>query len=394
MSLPVPRGPETQRPGPAESWPIPTGAGPADHQTVILLETLLERLADGVFVLDRRDRINYWSPSAQRLTGRAARDVLGRPAEAALEGLSCELAALGEGETTGLLETPRGRLPVRVVVMKATGIGGVHLGRVCALTDLQAVWMERSQQVRLERLATLGRSLASAVHQIRNPLGAAMGFADLLERDLRGQAAHGLMLRIRDSFAEVNRRIDELLCYARPRPLHLEECELGQLVEQVRGQVQARFPGGPAAELELEPGVRAKVDPRQLRQALENIWVNACEAAGPGGAVKVLLQSGSARPPGRTVETIRLLVRNNGPALDPQVLRSMFEPFQSQKAGGTGLGLSLARSIVTSHGGELEAVSAGGWTTFVITLPAAPWFQAGEHPATRPAQETAHAAKP
>lgn len=364
---------------PVAGWPTLPGAEAAEHQTVVLLETLLERLADGVLVLDRRERVSYWSPSAERLTGRAAKEVLGSPAETILGGLATELARLGEGDTTGLLETPRGRLPVRVVVMKATGTGGVHLGRVCALTDLQAVWMERAQQTRLERLATLGRSLASAVHQIRNPLGATMGFADLLERDLRGGPAHGLALRIRDGFAEINRRIDELLCYARPRPLQLEEVDLADLVEQVGQQVAARFPDGPRTELALGRGAGIQADPRQLGQALENVWVNACEAAGDAGRVRVLLQAGpveaetaEALEVADAPETVRLLVRNDGPGLAPELLRSIFEPFQTQKPGGTGLGLALARSIVTSHGGELEAVSAGGWTTFVLTLPAAP----------------------
>ncbi len=376
------------------------GAEPAEQRTVVLLETLLERLADGVFVLDRRERVSYWSPSAQRLTGRKAEDVIGRRAETVLGGLARDLARVGEGDATGLLETPRGRLPVRVVVMKATGTGGVHLGRVCAVTDLQAVWMERAHRTRLERLATLGRSLASAVHQIRNPLGATMGFADLLERDLRGEPAHGLALRIRDGFAEINRRIDELLCYARPRPLQIEKVDLAELVAQVSGQVAARFPEGPRAQLELARKVCVQADPRQIGQAIENVWVNACEAAGTTGRVKVLLQGGPAGT--EAAETVRLLVRNDGPGLAPAVLRSIFEPFETQKPGGTGLGLALARSIVTSHGGEIEAVSAGGWTTFVITLPAAPWHGPANPPiettrmapqsqATRTTQEKIHA---
>ncbi len=376
MSPPISSSPAVS----CREWPAALTRDAADQQTVALLETLLERLADGVFVLDRKDRLLYWSPSAERLTGRRADDLVGQCAQEVLGTLAEQLGRLSEGEASGLLDTPRGRIPVRVIVMPATGEGGVHLGRVCAIVSLQAVWMERAQQERLERLASVGRSVASAVHQIRNPLGATMGFADLLERDLRGQDPHELVVRIRDGFTEVNRRIDELLCYVRPRPLHLAEADLGDLLSHIVQDVRARFPDGPSPELQIAPPSAGVFDPRQVRQAVENLVVNAIEAAGPRGEVMILLNPGDTAGPVGDAETMRLLVRNTGAELSPDRLREIFEPFTSSKPGGTGLGLALARNIITGHGGEIEAVSAGGLTTFVLTLPRAPWDRGGRRP--------------
>lgn len=375
-------------------WPAALSLEAADQQTVALLETLLERLADGVFVLDRKARFLYWSPSAERLTGRAADDLVGQPAGEGLGTLAEQLNRLTKGEASGMLDTPGGRVPVRVIVMPATGAGGVHLGRVCAIISLQAVWMERAQQERLERLASVGRSVASAVHQIRNPLGATMGFADLLERDLRGQDPHDLVVRIQGGFTEVNRRIDELLCYVRPRPLHLAEADLGDLLSQIVQDVRARFPNGPSPVFQIAPPSTGVFDPRQVRQAVENLVVNAIEAAGPKGEVKILLNPGGAVSAPDDAETFRLLVRNTGAELSPDRLREIFEPFASSKPGGTGLGLALARNIITGHGGEIEAVSAGGLTTFVLTLPRAPWERGDRRPDEQTqnrCEETRHA---
>ena len=111
---------------------------------------------------------------------------------------------------------------------------------------------------------------------------------------------------------------------------------------------------------------RLLADQGQLRQALENLLVNAAEAAGAQGRVRLLVQT--QRPPGAP-DSLRLLIKNTGAALSQERLSALFQPFVSGRAGGTGLGLPLARRIIEAHGGEIGALSAGGWTTFVVTLP-------------------------
>jgi signal transduction histidine kinase len=162
----------------------------------------------------------------------------------------------------------------------------------------------------------------------------------------------------------VDRRIGEVLAYARPRPLEITEFELGGLLAGVIEQVRARFPQGPDPVLAPCPGIRLRADAGQLGQAVENLLVNAAEAAGPEGQVRLLVQAGKER------SGLRLLVRNTGPQLKPERIKEIFEPFRTDKSRGTGLGLPLARRIIGDHGGRISALSAGGWTTFVVALPA------------------------
>jgi signal transduction histidine kinase len=345
-----------------------TGALGEARRALVLLETILEELCDGVLAVDQRGRVIYWSPSCERLTGRGAAAVLGRPADEALGGLAAELGAADAGPVDGLLGRGAG-VPVRIRAVRASGEGGVRIGHVYALTDLRGAWEQQAEDERQAALAELGRGVAWAVHQIRNPLGAAAGLADLLARDLAGAPGAQLLGKVREGLREVDRRVGEILAYARPRPLQLELYDVTRMVRQVAGDVRARFPSGPTIESGRRAALPLLCDPAQLQQALENLLVNAAEAAGADGRVNLLVQRGSAGAQAPGSETVRLLIRNTGAELPADALGSVFEPFSSSKLRGTGLGLPLAKRIVEAHGGRIEALSAGGWTTFVVTLP-------------------------
>ncbi len=342
-----------------------------------LLENLLEHLADGVFTTNRRGRILYWSHSAERLTGIDAERARGRSAR---EVLGPQLAPLLEGPPGThevLCEFATGAFPLRVATVVVAGPGGTILGRACALRDLRARFDERAQQRQQDALASLGRTVATVVHQLRNPLGAALGFLGLAQQGAATGDVGRAIAKAREGLLEVDRRIGELLTYMRPRPLRLGRTDLRLLIASTLEDVAARFPQGPRFELQVPVHLTAIADPDQVRQALENLMVNAAEETGPAGRVVVL---GQTRQRASGESEVRLLVRNTGGQLAPTDLALIFEPFISRKNGGTGLGLPLARRIAEDHGGSLAAVSAGGWTTFVITLPEKP-TTAGKEPA-------------
>lgn len=345
----------------------PSSASLAEaRRSVALLEAALEGFSDGVFAVDRRERILYWSPACARLTGREAHVVTGCPAQSCLGALAGKLTGRRSGQVTGLLETAEGTLPVRATLVAAEGPGGTHVGTVCALTDLRRTWEVRAEQERLAALASLGRGVAWAVHQIRNPLGAASGFAELLEQDLAGSESALLLGKVRECLTEIDRRMGEILAYARPAELQLVPLELRDLIDSILESLDSRFPAGPLFESQVPARLALLADAGQLRQALENLLVNAAEAAGSDGRVRLLAQNPE---PADRCDSVRLLIRNTGTSLSPERLKMLFEPFVSGRTGGTGLGLPLARRIIEAHGGTIGALSAGGWTTFVVTLP-------------------------
>jgi two-component system sensor histidine kinase HydH len=336
----------------------------AVHETIALLEGLLERVSDGVLAIDRGGRVLYWSAGLERLTGITAEDARGRPL-AALAGEPVSRALAGAAGEAGCLWRVAGEaLPVRLAIARVTGPGGSPIGRAAAVSDLRRSWQQRARGERTHALATLGETVASVTHQLRNPLGATLGYLGLAAEEARGSASAPLLEKVREGLLEVDRRIGELLAYVRARPPQFGEVCLRTLLEEILGASRARFPEGPQWRAQLPDGLAVVADREQLRQAFENLIANGAEVAGAEGEVEVLLQPHRAG--------VRLLVRNTGGALTPGDRERIFEPFVSSKRGGTGLGLPLARRIIAAHGGRIEALSAGGWTTFVVTLPREP----------------------
>lgn len=371
----VPRDPSLPAAGEAPALAWDWIAARDEHATTELLEQLLEHVSDGVLAVSRDGRISYWSATLVELTGWPAARVVGRPIEAWLPDCAAALRGSGPEKVTTRITTPRGELALELAIVHARGPAGLSLGRVAAVRDLRHAWdahAAREQQLALSRL---GQMVATAAHQLRNPLGACLGFLGLLEKDLAATSSAPLLARVREGLYEMDRRIGELLDYARPRPLEMRAFDLAALVREVASGAAARFAQGPVCETRAPARLRARGDAGQLRQALENLIVNAAQAAGAGGRVRVWLRRGrsaSGEP------AARLLVRNTGTPLAPGELPQLFEPFVSRRPGGTGLGLPLARRVIAMHGGEIQALSAGGWTTFVATWPLDPSGDAKE----------------
>jgi two-component system, NtrC family, sensor histidine kinase HydH len=336
--------------------------------TPAMLECLLDQLADGVVAAGRDGRVAYWSDSLARLTGVAAAQARGRRVDELLGGLAPVFDGVDPQTRSGSLRFPTGELPLRLTAVRAPGPAGTTLGRVAAVTDLRRAARDRGVREQREALAHLGQMVATAAHQLRNPLGACLGFLGLLEQDLGDSPSSALLLRVREGLLEMDRRIDELLSYARPRELQPRELDFGGLVRAITQAATARFPGGPVIELRATAHLSLRADEAQLRQAIENLVVNAAQAAGPHGRVRVWAR-GETCPAHGGERGVRLLIRNTGAELRPGELKQLFEPFVTRKPGGTGLGLPLARRVIESHGGAIHALSAGGWTTFVVTLP-------------------------
>ncbi|HSJ59076.1 MAG TPA: ATP-binding protein, partial [Anaerolineae bacterium] len=222
--------------------------------------------------------------------------------------------------------------------------------------------------VRAERLQTAGMLAASLSHEINNPLQAALGALDLGREALADgrpvapylevghnalRRAAGVMAQMRGLFASEAGEstgtvyLDELVRQAvRTTMVHCEALGVGVVFEP-----------GPDV-----PCVRTM--PTALQQVFLNLLLNAVEATPEGGQVRV----GTGHEPERKRVWVRFA--DTGPGIPPEVLERLFEPFQTTKAGGLGLGLFISRNLVERAGGGIEVESAPGWgTTMSVWLP-------------------------
>jgi len=216
----------------------------------------------------------------------------------------------------------------------------------------------------VERRATLGELARQVNHDIRNGLTPIRNvFRHLAQVAEHEPAALPTVFAERRATVESGVAYLERLAgnYARLHPdLDLRDCDLTALAREVADTV------APAGTVDVAggAGVALRTDPLVVRRILENLTRNAVEAAGSAGGVRLTVEP---LPQGA-----RLTVRDAGPGMTPEELDRAFEPFQTTKAAGTGLGLPIVRRLVTDLGGSVRVETAPGrGTTFIVDLPAA-----------------------
>lgn len=235
-------------------------------------------------------------------------------------------------------------------------------------TALQQEQMVRSQLVQSERLALVGRLLASVSHELNNPLQAIQNALFLLkeEKDLSMQARQDLDVIL----AEAERMaalIERLRSAYRPvRMKDFQPVGLNSLIEDVHALISTHmrhkmivFEFLPDPEL---PHVSGLAD--QLRQVVLNLFLNAIESMKPGGCLTVQTHSLAAE------QEVLLTVKDNGQGIDPEILPHIFDAFITSKHTGTGLGLTITHDIIQQHHGRIMAENdPDGGAIFSVWLP-------------------------
>jgi signal transduction histidine kinase len=232
-----------------------------------------------------------------------------------------------------------------------------------------------AQLIRAGKLGALGEMTAGIAHEIKNPLHALKGTAEILRDAIPEGAPERRMLELH--IGEIDRlgqTADRFLSFARPIPTSPRPVEPRSLVDRVASLVstQARKEGidtvvaaAGAAHLPAVTG-----DPDLLVQLLLNIALNGVQAMAPGGGT-LTFSLGTERRGGK--EDVLVRIANTGPPIPEENIDRIFDPFYTTKDGGTGLGLSICSRIADEHGGTLAVrnLAAGAGVEFTLSLPAA-----------------------
>jgi len=221
----------------------------------------------------------------------------------------------------------------------------------------------REELVRGARLAAVGQVSASIAHDLRNPLGAVRNASYYLKRRLAGAPPEIIeYLEIIDQeVAAADRIIGNLLGVARTKDPVKQEVDLARMVEEVLGA--AGWGGKIRCRMHLAPEpFSLRADPDQLRQVIGNLLSNAARAMGGRGEIVI-----EAR---RDDGNDRIVFRDSGPGVAPEVAEWLFEPLVTTHPVGTGLGLTICRQILERHGGGIALVDRDRkGASFEIRLP-------------------------
>ena len=221
-----------------------------------------------------------------------------------------------------------------------------------------------------ESVEAVVRGLA---HEIRNPLGGLRGAAQLLERELGARAVGDLAEYTGIIISEADRLsllVDRLLMP--DAPAEHEPVNLHRVTEHVCALVEAEATPRVAIARDYDPSIPALLGSfDQLVQAVLNVVRNALQARGDRIAIRTRVVHQAHI--GRRQHPLagRIDVIDNGPGVPPDLAESVFFPMVSGRAEGSGLGLPIAQSLVSRHGGIIEHGREAGETTFSILLPVA-----------------------
>jgi len=336
---------------------------------------ILANIADGIVAVDREGKVVLWNEAAEKITGVAARDALGRaPADVLQRSLE------SDGDTPAgdrLVPILRGREEVWLSLTEAVmrDPAGVVAGRIFAFRDISADRLV--EQMKSDFVSTVS-------HELRTPLTSIYGFAETLLRQdvLFGEAErHTFLSYIVSESQRLTGIVDALLNVARldtgDLQVNIAPTDVRDVVDEVVQSAQdaAANKQQVVVELPQEP-LAANADRDKLRQVFSILLDNALKYSRDGGKVTVGVE--------RKHDTVEVSVADEGigipQAEQEQIFRKFYRGADADLrggVGGTGLGLFIARGLVTAMGGRIWVESREGeGSTFAFELPAAGLTQA------------------
>jgi nitrogen fixation/metabolism regulation signal transduction histidine kinase len=358
-------------------------------------EYILESMSNGLLVVDLNGNITTFNRAASLILEIDQENAIGKPYEIvfskfpsffnAIEIAHRKHQHLHDKEVNLSEEAPKF---IRLRSAPLLGADSQELGTEVLFTDETQLRKLQSQIKTSEKMATIGELAAGIAHEIRNPLGAMKGFAEILQKKLKSQPeAREMLTDIASEIEILNKIVTNFLIFAKPTSLEPQETELGDAVQGIL----------PLVEKEAEQkkirvffhkrkDVFLRLDIDQFRRAVLNLALNAIQAS-PKNSEIVIEMDGFFR-----TELINFLseegffetipsetegywggvwILDQGPGILLENFKKLFTPFFSTKTEGFGLGLSITKKILESLGGTIAAVNRrDGGAMFLMILPA------------------------
>ncbi len=234
-----------------------------------------------------------------------------------------------------------------------------------------------------DRLAALGQMAAGLAHEIRNPLGAIKGAAQLLKTSPEAHhppqpstsdpsESEEYMEIIIEEVNRLDRVVSQFLGYAHPDRGQRETLSINDIVHKTVPLLTSQ---AEEAEIQTELGMDlppVRVDPEQMRQVLLNLGINALQAMEGRGTLTISTRARREPKQGSLTSVVEIIFKDTGKGISPEELPDIFIPFFTTKESGTGLGLPICQRIVENHRGRIEVRShPGKGSTFSVILPMA-----------------------
>jgi signal transduction histidine kinase len=260
--------------------------------------------------------------------------------------------------------------PLRQIEKESRGfsIGGKHKGELVVLQErframMKSVNENQVRIIRSEKRAAIGEIAAGISHELNNPIGIISGFSELLLKSGKlGKKEMAIAQEIHRESIRCRGLLGDLLNFARTPKPNKRNTDIATLIRKIVSiySDQERFRNVIFDVESSSPKIFLKIDPLQMRQVMENLINNACDAMKNKGKIGIDINTK------QNITEIR--IKDSGPGVAEDIIDKIFTPFFSTKKKGTVLGLAICRDIIDKHNGEIHCSSSGKGSIFSITL--------------------------
>ena len=336
------------------------------------VDQIMANLQDGLMLFTRDAHVVLVSASVERFLGRPRGELLGRTVQEIFSPQSPMGALVLEGfqAQSPVVQRELGSANGKRVQVSLDFIQerGAQIGALLTMRDAESVRRIEDEIEMSRRLSASGRLTRGVAHEVKNPINAIVLHLQLLQSKLQqvdpDTSRH--MEIIGNEIHRLDRVVQILVDFTRPRDLHLEEIDLARLLEDVASLAAPDAEQhGVAITRQLPPQpLNVKVDTDLMKQAILNVVLNGVQAMPSGGALAI-----SAR---RQEDLVVTEIHDQGGGIPPDLQDKIFELYFTTKKTGTGIGLAQTYQILQWHYGSVDFEShEGQGTTFRLRLPLA-----------------------
>jgi two-component system sensor kinase FixL len=336
---------------------------------------VVDTAVDGIVLIDARGGIEAFNPGAERMFGYTEQELLGHnvnvlmpePYHGEHDGYMHRYLDTGRRKIIGIGREVVGRrkngdnFPLHLSVGELALGGERHFAGI--LHDLTARVGLEAQLREQTALARLGEMAAVIAHEVKNPLTAVRGAVQVIGSRLPpGSKDFPITKEIVARLDGLNGLIQDLLLFARTPHPRLSPVDVASIVRMV-ADLLSGDPAIAGVQVEIAGSVPlVSADAELLKIVVQNLIINSAHAMNGSGTVRVSLREGSG--------VVILTIADTGPGLPPEIRERLFQPFQTTKARGTGLGLATAKRLVEAHAGTIDIdCPPDGGTIVTIRLP-------------------------
>jgi len=341
-------------------------------------ENIVESINVGILAIDLEDRIESWNAQMEAMYALSRAEAIGRTLRTVFPAEFCDALDKFRNES-GVHNLYKFRLTTRAGEQRSANVAiapllsrdFVSVGRIILVDDITERVTLEAQLAQTDKLSSIGLLAAGVAHEINTPLAVISSYAQMLSKQMRGDARLGPVLeKITQQSFRAAEIANGLLNFSRTSTTEFRETNLNQVIRDTLSLLEHQFK---TAQVEVELDLTSELPPihgnsGKLQQVFLNLLLNAKEAMPSGGRLRVAtLVNGH----------VEALVSDSGAGIAPEHLKRIYDPFFTTKTTpkpgdkrGTGLGLSVSYGIIQEHAGKIHVESAvGAGTTFHLEFP-------------------------